>query len=147
VHPKRTLQKKVPKFQELFFIRCILLSTDEGLIVNLPATQRAFRRVRPAADRLWRRRDRNGDVFPQQRARLKDNRQQSEKLMTTGKNEELDGHRAELRASDIIDPNSQIGVRLRSLYAAAQEEAIPDRFLDLLEKLDQAEMASVKAAK
>nr|WP_280741325.1 NepR family anti-sigma factor [Rhizobium sp. 2MFCol3.1] len=46
-----------------------------------------------------------------------------------------------------MDPNSQIGVRLRSLYAAVQEEAIPDRFLDLLEKLDQAEMASAKAAK
>jgi hypothetical protein len=78
---------------------------------------------------------------------LKDNRQQSEKLMTSRKNEELDGHRAELRASDLFDPNSQIGVRLRSLYAAAQEEAIPDRFLDLLEKLDQAEMASSKVAK
>jgi hypothetical protein len=67
--------------------------------------------------------------------------------MTSSKNEELDGHRAELRANDLIDPNSQIGVKLRSLYAAAQEEAIPDRFLDLLEKLDQAEMASAKVAK
>lgn len=45
---------------------------------------------------------------------------------------------------DILDPNSQIGSRLRSLYAAAQDEAIPDRFLDLLEKLDQVEMASSK---
>ncbi len=67
--------------------------------------------------------------------------------MTSRNNEDIDGQRAELRASDIMDPNSQIGVRLRSLYAAAQEEAIPDRFLDLLEKLDQAEMASAKAAK
>ncbi|WP_112945389.1 MULTISPECIES: NepR family anti-sigma factor [unclassified Rhizobium] len=67
--------------------------------------------------------------------------------MTSRNNEDLDGQRAELRASDIMDPNSQIGVRLRSLYAAVQEEAIPDRFLDLLEKLDQAEMASAKAAK
>jgi hypothetical protein len=34
------------------------------------------------------------------------------------------------------------------LYAAVQEETIPDRFLDLLEKLDQAEfMASAKAMK
>jgi hypothetical protein len=67
--------------------------------------------------------------------------------MTSRNNEDIDGQRAELRASDIMDPNSQIGVRLRSLYAAVQEEAIPDRFLDLLEKLDQAELASAKAAK
>jgi len=66
--------------------------------------------------------------------------------MTSRNNEDIDGQRAELRASDIMDPNSQIGVRLRSLYAAVQEEAIPDRFLDLLEKLDQAEMASAKLA-
>ncbi|MDM9626000.1 NepR family anti-sigma factor [Rhizobium sp. S152] len=53
-----------------------------------------------------------------------------------------------MRASDILDPNSQIGVKLRSLYSAVQEEAIPDRFLDLLEKLDQAELvASAKTAK
>jgi len=68
-------------------------------------------------------------------------------LMTTRKNEK-DRQRLEMRASDILDPNSQIGVKLRSLYAAVQEEAIPDRFLDLLEKLDQAELvASAKAVK
>ena len=67
--------------------------------------------------------------------------------MTTRKNEK-DRQRLEMRASDILDPNSQIGVKLRSLYAAVQEEAIPDRFLDLLEKLDQAELdASAKAVK
>ncbi|CDM58803.1 hypothetical protein LPU83_3153 [Rhizobium favelukesii] len=67
--------------------------------------------------------------------------------MTTRKNEK-DRQRLEMRASDILDPNSQIGVKLRSLYAAVQEEAIPERFLDLLEKLDQAELvASAKAAK
>ena len=67
--------------------------------------------------------------------------------MTTRKNEK-ERQRLEMRASDILDPNSQIGVKLRSLYAAVQEEAIPDRFLDLLEKLDQAELvASAKAAK
>ncbi|KQV83878.1 NepR family anti-sigma factor [Rhizobium sp. Root1220] len=67
--------------------------------------------------------------------------------MTTRKNEN-DQQRLEMRASDMLDPNSQIGVRLRSLYSAVQDEAIPDRFLDLLEKLDQAElMASAKAAK
>ena len=67
--------------------------------------------------------------------------------MTIQKNEDLDQQRREMRASDILDPNNQIGVKLRSLYAAAQDEAIPDRFLDLLEKLDQAEMmATAKVA-
>ncbi|MDP9813274.1 hypothetical protein J2W42_006145 [Rhizobium tibeticum] len=67
--------------------------------------------------------------------------------MTTRKNEK-DRQRLEMRASDILDPNSQIGVKLRSLYAAVQDEAIPERFLDLLEKLDQAELvASAKTAK
>lgn len=67
--------------------------------------------------------------------------------MTTQKTEAPDERQLEVRASDILDPNNQIGVRLRSLYAAAQEEAIPDRFLDLLEKLDRAElMASAKMA-
>ena len=67
--------------------------------------------------------------------------------MTTRKNEK-DRQRLEMRASDILDPNSQIGVKLRSLYAAVQDAAIPDRFLDLIEKLDQAELvASAKAVK
>ena len=66
--------------------------------------------------------------------------------MATQQNEERDQQRLDVRASDILDPNNQIGLKLRSLYAAAQDEAIPDRFLDLLEKLDQAEMASVKLA-
>ena len=67
--------------------------------------------------------------------------------MIKQKNEQADQQRLELRASDILDPNNQIGVKLRSLYAAVQEEVIPDRFLDLLEKLDEAEMmASAKMA-
>ena len=67
--------------------------------------------------------------------------------MTTQKTEAPDERQLELRASDLLDPNNQIGVKLRSLYSAAQDEAIPDRFLDLLEKLDQAEMmASAKVA-
>jgi hypothetical protein len=66
--------------------------------------------------------------------------------MTTQKPEEAEPRRPDVKAADILDPNSQIGVKLRSLYAAAQDEAIPDRFLDLLEKLDQVEqrMASAK---
>ncbi len=65
--------------------------------------------------------------------------------MTIQNSEDMDQQRLEMRASDILDPNNQIGVKLRSLYAAAQDEVIPDRFLDLLEKLDQAElMAAAK---
>lgn len=38
-----------------------------------------------------------------------------------------------------IDPNNQIASKLKALYSAVEEEPIPDMFLDLLEKLDQAE--------
>jgi len=37
------------------------------------------------------------------------------------------------------DPNGQIATKLRALYVSVQEEAIPDRFLDLLEQLDAVE--------
>ena len=47
--------------------------------------------------------------------------------------------RPSVRPLSLDDPNNQIGIKLRSLYDALQEEAIPDRFLDLLEKLDEAE--------
>ncbi|MDE1996077.1 MAG: hypothetical protein KGI75_26500 [Rhizobiaceae bacterium] len=67
--------------------------------------------------------------------------------MTTRNPEDADRKRTAPRAIDILDPNNQIGVRLRSFYAACQDEAIPDRFLDLLEKLDQAEhLASAKVS-
>jgi hypothetical protein len=46
------------------------------------------------------------------------------------------------RGDDGLGANSDIGVRLRALYASVQEESIPDRLLDLLEKLDQVEQAS-----
>jgi hypothetical protein len=68
--------------------------------------------------------------------------------MKAPKPEEAVSRRPNGKSADILDPNNQIGVKLRSLYAAAQDEAIPDRFLDLLEKLDQVEqrMASAKMA-
>ena len=53
--------------------------------------------------------------------------------MTIQNHEDADSKTSDLRAMDILDPNNQIGNRLRSFYAAAQDEAIPDRFLDLLE--------------
>ena len=67
--------------------------------------------------------------------------------MTTQNQEDADRKRPDVRAVDILDPNNQIGNRLRSFYAAVQDEAIPDRLLDLLEKLDQAErLASAKVS-
>ncbi|MEF0942475.1 NepR family anti-sigma factor [Rhizobium sp. BR 362] len=67
--------------------------------------------------------------------------------MTTQNQEDADRKRPDVRATDILDPNNQIGNRLRSFYAAVQDEAIPDRLLDLLEKLDQAErLASAKVS-
>lgn len=68
--------------------------------------------------------------------------------MNAQNQEDAEQRPADHRAIDILDPNNQIGSKLRSLYAAAQDEAIPDRFLDLLEKLDHAEkLASDKISK
>jgi len=51
------------------------------------------------------------------------------------------GRRASLPQSDgLLGTNSQIANQLRAFYTSIQEEKIPDRFLELLEKLDQAEM-------
>lgn len=44
------------------------------------------------------------------------------------------------------DPNEAISRKLKLLYTAVEEEGIPDRFLDLLEKLDLAERASAPPA-
>ncbi|MGW9229537.1 NepR family anti-sigma factor [Pseudorhizobium sp. NPDC055634] len=38
-----------------------------------------------------------------------------------------------------VPPNASISRKLREFYDAVQEEGIPDRFLDLLEKLEDAE--------
>jgi hypothetical protein len=43
------------------------------------------------------------------------------------------------RGDDGLGPNSDIGMKLRALYGAVQSETIPDKFLELLEKLDEAE--------
>jgi hypothetical protein len=43
------------------------------------------------------------------------------------------------RHDETLGPNTDIGMKLRALYGAVQNEVIPDRFLDLLEKLDEAE--------
>lgn len=43
------------------------------------------------------------------------------------------------RGDDGLGPTSDIGTKLRALYGAVQDEGIPERLLDLLEKLDEAE--------
>lgn len=43
------------------------------------------------------------------------------------------------RPEDGLGPNSDIGAKLRALYGQVQDEGIPDKFLDLLEKLAAAE--------
>ena len=48
------------------------------------------------------------------------------------------------RAEDGLGPNSDIGAKLRAFYGAVQDQPIPDKFLDLLEKLDQVEQAAKK---
>ncbi|PWL16905.1 RNA polymerase [Falsochrobactrum shanghaiense] len=67
--------------------------------------------------------------------------------MTEKKN--LHANSAGLSASrrvqkDILGPNCEVGLKLKALYASIQDEIIPDRFLDLLEKLDQAEQEGVR---
>jgi len=43
------------------------------------------------------------------------------------------------------DPNGQIAMKLRAFYHSVQDEALPQRFLDLLEKLDAVENSVQRA--
>lgn len=43
------------------------------------------------------------------------------------------------KTDDGLGPSSDIGAKLRALYSSIQDEGIPERFLNLLEKLDHAE--------
>jgi len=54
-------------------------------------------------------------------------------------NERASSGQNDLQAAGSSGPHGSISRKLRDFYDAVQEEAIPDRFLDLLEKLDQAE--------
>ncbi|WP_075998087.1 NepR family anti-sigma factor [Salaquimonas pukyongi] len=47
-----------------------------------------------------------------------------------------------LRRPGADDPNRIISQKLKAYYASVQDEGIPDRFLDLLEKLDAAERSA-----
>lgn len=43
---------------------------------------------------------------------------------------------------DGLGPNSDIGNKLRALYGAVQDEGIPNKLLDLLDRLDEVERQS-----
>jgi hypothetical protein len=49
------------------------------------------------------------------------------------------------RGDDGLGPNSDIGNKLRALYGAVQDETIPDKFLELLERLDEIERQAAKS--
>jgi hypothetical protein len=51
------------------------------------------------------------------------------------------------RQDDGLGPNSDIGNKLRALYGAVQEEGIPDKLLDLLDRLDEVERKSNTSSK
>ena len=46
------------------------------------------------------------------------------------------------RGDNGLGANSDIGMKLRAFYGSVQDEGIPDKLLDLLEKLDQVEQQS-----
>ena len=46
------------------------------------------------------------------------------------------------RPDDSLGPNSDIGNKLRALYGAVQEEGIPNKLLELLDRLDEVERQS-----
>ena len=45
------------------------------------------------------------------------------------------------RKDDVLGANSDIGAKLRAYYGAVQDQPIPDKFLDLLERLEQVEQS------
>jgi len=51
---------------------------------------------------------------------------------------EITGHHSG-EGSARPDPNRIISQKLRALYASVEQEGIPDRFVSLLEQLDEAE--------
>lgn len=68
------------------------------------------------------------------------------KLMSDNKTPDP-GKSGSTRGKIMQDPNAQISEKLREFYQSVQEEPIPDRFLDLLEKLDEAEEKAKAADK
>lgn len=53
-------------------------------------------------------------------------------------------HPTPTRQSPSHEAHARISQKLKALYNSVQDEAIPDRFLDLLERLDAADKAAEK---
>jgi hypothetical protein len=51
-----------------------------------------------------------------------------------------------MNGSELPGPFGEIPKRLKEYYDSLQEEAVPDRFLDLLERLDRAERNALSSA-
>jgi hypothetical protein len=58
-------------------------------------------------------------------------------MIEPGKDKKRAGRDAPVKAA--FDPNGPIGRKLKSFYDVIETEPVPDRLLDLLEKLDEAE--------
>lgn len=56
-----------------------------------------------------------------------------------------DNQTREKAAPEFSGVYAEIPKKLKAYYDTLQDEAIPDRFLDLLEKLDRAEQAAKQA--
>lgn len=48
------------------------------------------------------------------------------------------------QTKDLLGENSEIASKLRQFYTSIQEEEIPERFLDLLDRIDEAEKNAKK---
>jgi hypothetical protein len=58
-------------------------------------------------------------------------------MIEPGKEKKRVGRNAPVKAA--FDPNGPIGRKLKSFYDVIETDPVPDRILDLLEKLDEAE--------
>jgi hypothetical protein len=59
----------------------------------------------------------------------------------TRKKQDMTTLQAQQTKPGSMTPNASISRKLKEFYDAVQEEGIPDRFLDLLERLEEAENA------
>jgi hypothetical protein len=68
-------------------------------------------------------------------------------IMNSKRNSTDAPEKVRVRRRDIKNAETEIGLKLRALYASVQEEEIPARFLDLLDKLDEAERNHARSSK
>jgi len=59
--------------------------------------------------------------------------------MTSHKPDSRTGGYGKERGQELLGPNSEIGRKLKQLYDGVASEAVPDRFSDLLARLEDSE--------